>query len=46
MEMEPIPGLPTVLWDPYNPVIHTITGQVHRCESTVLIRLKEALKCE
>ena len=26
----PVPGMPTVLWDPNNIVLRTITGSVHR----------------
>ena len=35
----PVPGLPTVLWDPYNPVLRTITGLVYRYGSTLVTLL-------
>lgn len=28
--LSPVPGMPTVLWDPYNIMFSTITGSVHR----------------
>ena len=26
----PVPGMATVLWDPHNPIVNTITGSVYR----------------